>query len=220
MCGAPRPRLAASVWGELPSSGDHGARETFRSHPELVTDLLSAGHPGDVDTQVGLDATRQRLADVSSVTELLGRSPMGAFEVVVRGDAGTPVVLKNFPLLVDWRPMPTLYWLCGERESMLVGRLESMQGVRRAEADVGLDHIADAHARYRRERDEILDASSLTPPHRPSGGVGGTRAGVKCLHAHYGWWLAGGADPVGQWVADHLHEVDHPNWPSPRSEES
>ena len=39
--------------------------------------------------------------------------------------------------------------------------------------------------------------------------MGGTRKGVKCLHAHYGWWLAGGDDPVGQWVADHLHEVDH-----------
>ena len=30
---------------------------------------------------------------------------------------------------------------------------------------------------------------------------GGTREGVKCLHAHYAWWLAGGDDPVGQWVA-------------------
>jgi len=34
--------------------------------------------------------------------------------------------------------------------------------------------------------------------------VGGTRIGVKCLHAHFGWWLAVGNDPVGQWVADKL----------------
>jgi exopolyphosphatase/guanosine-5'-triphosphate,3'-diphosphate pyrophosphatase len=27
---------------------------------------------------------------------------------------------------------------------------------------------------------------------------------VKCLHAHYGWWLAGGDDPVGAWVAKKL----------------
>jgi hypothetical protein len=39
---------------------------------------------------------------------------------------------------------------------------------------------------------------------RPSGGVGGTRVGVKCLHAHYAWYLAGGDDPVGRWVAAHL----------------
>jgi hypothetical protein len=32
--------------------------------------------------------------------------------------------------------------------------------------------------------------------------------GVKCLHAHYGWWLAGGDDPVGQWVADRLAAGD------------
>ena len=36
---------------------------------------------------------------------------------------------------------------------------------------------------------------------RPSGGVGGTRTGVKCLHAHYAWHLAGGDDPVGRWVS-------------------
>ncbi|MGH9028715.1 MAG: DUF501 domain-containing protein, partial [Acidimicrobiales bacterium] len=37
-----------------------------------------------------------------------------------------------------------------------------------------------------------------------SGGVGGTRRGVKCLHAHLAWWLAGGDDPVGRWVAQRI----------------
>jgi hypothetical protein len=40
----------------------------------------------------------------------------------------------------------------------------------------------------------------------PFGGVGGTRVGVKCLHAHYAWFLAGGDDPVGRWVHERLHE--------------
>jgi hypothetical protein len=31
--------------------------------------------------------------------------------------------------------------------------------------------------------------------------------GVKCLHAHYAWYLAGGDDPVGRWVEAHLDEV-------------
>ena len=39
---------------------------------------------------------------------------------------------------------------------------------------------------------------------RPSGGVGGTRHGVKCLHAHVAWWLAGGDDVVGAWAAGTL----------------
>ena len=32
----------------------------------------------------------------------------------------------------------------------------------------------------------------------------GTRRGVKCLHAHLAWYLAGGADPVGRWTCDKL----------------
>jgi hypothetical protein len=37
-----------------------------------------------------------------------------------------------------------------------------------------------------------------------SGGVGGTRRGVKCLHAHLANYLAGDDDPVGTLVADSL----------------
>ena len=159
------------------------------------------------------DDAEQRLIDVTAVTELLGRAPMGHFEVIVRDDRGAPVVLLNHPRLFDGTPMPTRYWLCGAREQMLVGRLESRGGVRRAETEVGLEAIAVAHERYRAERDAALPTND--GGHRPTGGVGGTRTGVKCLHAHYAWWLAGGDDPVGQWVADHLHEVDHGDWPSP-----
>ena len=74
-------------------------------------------------------------------------------------------------------------------------------------ADGALDPaaVADAHRRYAAERDAAIDddhADHVGP--RPSGGVGGTRQGVKCLHAHYAWHLAGGDDPVGAWVADQL----------------
>jgi hypothetical protein len=34
-----------------------------------------------------------------------------------------------------------------------------------------------------------------------SGGVGGTRVGVKCLHAHLANYLVGADDPVGALVA-------------------
>ena len=211
----PPTRLAASVWPDLPTEGDAGARELIAAAPPgSVTEVPSAGDPTDVDTIAGLEEVRQRYLDRIDVRELLGREPMGAFEVVARDGDGKPVVLKNHPVLVDGRPMPTLYWLCGERESMLVGRLEALKGVRRSEADVGLDAVNAAHDRYRAERDEILASVSNPPQHVPTGGVGGTRNGVKCLHAHYGYYLAGGDDPVGRWVADHLHEVDSPSWPS------
>jgi len=98
--------------------------------------------------------------------------------------------------------MPTRYWLVGRREVLAVSRLESHGGVRQAEADVDPALIADAHTRYATERDAALPADHTGP--RPHGGVGGTRTGVKCLHAHYAWFLAGGDDPVGLWVAQNL----------------
>jgi hypothetical protein len=141
-------------------------------------------------------------ADRQRVEELLGRPPGGSFEIVVRTVAGDPVVLRNAPILRSGRPMPTLYWLCGEKERKEVGRLESEGGVRDAEAAIDPAEIADAHRRYAAERDAEIPADHTGP--RPSDGVGGTRRGVKCLHAHYGWYLAGGDDPVGRWVADQL----------------
>jgi hypothetical protein len=143
--------------------------------------------------------------DHDAVAALLGRAPMGDFEVVVRDDAGLPVVIRNAPLLDDGTPMPTRYWLVGERERTLVGRLEAAGGVKRAEAAIAPEAIAAAHAAYAAERDAELPADHDGP--RPTGGVGGTRRGVKCLHAHYAWHLAGGDDPVGRWVAEHLNEV-------------
>lgn len=147
------------------------------------------------------------VADADDVERLLGRRPEGDFEVVVRDDHGAPVVIRNAPLLHSGRPMPTLYWLVGDHERLLVGRLESRSGVRRAEAAIPMDDIMAAHARYAAERDELVPPDHEGP--RPTGGVGGTRQGVKCLHAHYGYHLAGGDDPVGVWVAEHLHEPEY-----------
>jgi hypothetical protein len=140
--------------------------------------------------------------DRARVAALLGRPPQGAFEVVVRNDAGDPVVIRNAPLLDDGTPMPTRYWLVGEDASRAVSRLEADGGVRRAAAEIPADEIARAHAAYAAERDAALPAGWSGP--RPTGGVGGTRQGLKCLHAHYAWYLAGGDDPVGRWVAAEL----------------
>ena len=143
--------------------------------------------------------------DRERVRELLGREPQGRFEVVVRDGAGDPVVLRNDPLLDDGTPMPTRYWLIGRDIVSAVGRLEAAGGVRAAEADIDPADIAEAHARYASERDAALPPGHVGPT--PSGGVGGTRQGVKCLHAHYGWYLAGGDDPVGRWVAERIGAV-------------
>ena len=101
--------------------------------------------------------------------------------------------------------MPTRYWLVGEPERTWISRLEADGGVNQAEADVDPEELAAAHRRYAAERDAAIPTDHPGP--RPSGGVGGTRQGVKCLHAHYAWHLAGGDDPVGRWIEHHLDEA-------------
>jgi hypothetical protein len=140
--------------------------------------------------------------DHAAVASLLGRTPRGAFDVIVRHPSGVPIVIRNAPLLDDGTPMPTRYWLVDDHLRDAVSRLESSGGVKAAEADVDGAELVDAHRRYAEERDAALPVGHTGP--RPTGGVGGTRRGVKCLHAHYAWLLAGGDDPVGRWVAARL----------------
>jgi len=140
--------------------------------------------------------------DSERVAALLGRPPRGDYVVVVRDGDGKPMVIRNAPLLADGTPMPTRFWLVGASPRRAVDHLEAAGGVRAAQMAISAAAIAEAHERYRAERDSAIPPEWDGP--RPSGGVGGTRQGVKCLHAHYAWHLAGGDDPVGRWVAVQL----------------
>jgi hypothetical protein len=140
--------------------------------------------------------------DAAVLTACLGRPPEADFAVCVRTAGGEPSVIRNEPLTTAGRPMPTRYWLVDRQAVKAVARLESAGGVRAAERDVDAAELAAAHAAYAAERDAALPAGHTGP--RPVGGVGGTTRGVKCLHAHYAYFLAGGDDPVGRWVAERL----------------
>ena len=136
------------------------------------------------------------------MTALLGRRPQGDFSVVLRDADGEPRVVRNAPLLHDGTPMPTRYWLVDPADVAAVSRLEAAGGVDTAEAEVDGAALDREHARYAAERDTQIPQAHDGP--RPSGGVAGTRRGVKCLHAHYANWLVGNDDPVGAWVAARL----------------
>jgi hypothetical protein len=140
--------------------------------------------------------------ELAAVAALLGRVPRGPVEVVCFDEQGGPVVIRNAPVLDDGTPMPTRFWLVGKRARLAIDRLEAAGGVGAAEAAVDAEELEQAHRRYAAERDAAIPPDWAGP--RPSGGVGGTRRGVKCLHAHYAWFLAGGDDPVGRWVAEQL----------------
>lgn len=137
--------------------------------------------------------------EVALVAELLGRAPEGAFQIVVRRPSGAPVVLENAPYLHDGRPMPTRFWLVDPSLRAAVSRLEAAGGVDAAERAVDPAVLAAHHAAIAAARDATLGTDDGRP--RPSGGVAGTRVGVKCLHAHLAHFLATGDDPVGAWTA-------------------
>ena len=205
-------RLDASVWSLVPLEG--GVYAMLSAKAELVSEAAvdeasSEMQPSLSEPGAGNDVAQEwaSLDDVAAVEILLGRHAGGKFSVVVRDADGVPVVIRNAPFLDDDTPMPTRYWLVGKRERELVGRLESAGGVDRAESEVDATELVAAHEVYAAERDAAIPTGHAGP--RPSGGVGGTRVGVKCLHAHLAWYLAGGADPVGRWTALQLRgELD------------
>ncbi len=182
-------RIGRCRWQRV-DDGPHGG-DPQPGDPQPGDPQPGDPHPGDPHP-----------GDAAAVAERLGRPPAGRFRVVVRDPSGAPVVIRNAPFLDDGTPMPTRYWLLGPAERLAVSRLESAGAVAEAEAEIDPAAVADAHRRHAAERDAAVADDHVGP--RPSGGVGGTARGVKCLHAHLAWWMAGGDDPVGAWTAARL----------------
>jgi hypothetical protein len=152
--------------------------------------------------------------DRSVVQTQIGRPPRSAIDVATRCHLGLPVVITVPPLLDDDTPFPTLYWLTCPLATKRIGRIEAGGGVRRAELMIADDAaLSDRHTaaaeRYRRSRDGMLPAGYTG--HKPTGGVGGSGSGVKCLHAHYADTAAGNDNPVGEWTAAQVEPLDCEN---------
>lgn len=150
----------------------------------------------------------RRGSDVELVREQLGREPTTAFTVSARCNVGHPLVIRNEPFDAGGSPFPTRFWLTCREASTAVSRLESEGAIAELNARIAADPafadaVAHAHAAYARER------ATRHPDAEAFGGVGGTRTGVKCLHAHLANHLAGGDDVVGAWVAERIEPV-HP----------
>ena len=157
-----------------------------------------------------------RASDREAVARQLGREPTTRFEVVARcvepgGSWTHPLVIRNHPIDPVGRPFPTLFWLTCPDAVRAVSRLESAGEIGRMNERWDADPqwreaVERAHDAYARERGRFL------PEAHEWAGVGGTRAGVKCLHAHYAHHLAGGDDVVGRQVARDVEPI-HPDEP-------
>jgi hypothetical protein len=148
--------------------------------------------------------------DQPIVAAQLERPLRAPVEVMGRCPLKLPVVVAVPPLLDDGTPFPTRYWLACPLARVRVGRLESAGGVKAMERWIeSAPEIAAqfeaATARYANERDALVPDDA---EHRPSGGIGGSRRGVKCLHAHYADTRAGNDNPVGEMVAPWVGPLD------------
>ena len=154
----------------------------------------------------GVAQRELRAADLHLVREQIGRDPTTPFTVLARCPGGHPLVIRNAPIDVNGDPFPTTFWLTCPEAVKAISRLESAGWIAKLNDRVQEDEVFDrelesAHQAYAAERAEDLEAA------RSWGGVAGTRTGVKCLHAHYAYRIAGGQDPVGEWVAARVEPI-------------
>jgi hypothetical protein len=138
----------------------------------------------------------------------IGRPLRASSKVLKRCNLGLPIVAEVPPVLDTGEPFPTRYWLTCPLAHRRIARLEAKGGVREAQARVDAEPeraaaLDAAHARYAAERDAYLPSDAR---HRPSGGVGGSSGGVKCLHAHYADFAAGNENPIGADVGERIGE--------------
>ncbi len=174
------------------------------------------------------------IGDVDAVAVQIGRPPRSQVDVVARCHLSQPVVIAVPPHLDDGTPFPTRYWLTCPLAVRRIGRAEAAGGVQAAADRIDTDPVSAARHlaamnRYAAERDALIDESHLGP--RPSGGVGGSGGGVKCLHAHYADHAAGNDNPVGEDTAAVVEPLDctvtcvalvggipqrNPDWVEPR----
>lgn len=129
---------------------------------------------------------------------LLGREPQVPFRVAVRAGANDHIwVIENLPVDNNGNPNPNWFWLVDPILKKSIDRMESRGGVKRAEALFDPELLSRVHRLYASGRNALAkELGVFAPP----GGVGGAKAGVKCLHAHAAYHLAGGYSPVGLWA--------------------
>ena len=143
-------------------------------------------------------------SDTDALVAQIGRPLRAASKVVARCPLHLPVVVQVPPVLDSGEPFPTLYWLSCPLAHKRIARLEAAGGVQTADARVEREPafasaLEAAHRRYADKRDAL---APVYAPRRPSGGVGGSDASVKCLHAHFADHAAGHNNPVGQSIVE------------------
>ena len=146
--------------------------------------------------------------DTQILSLQIGRELRAKSRVVARCNAHLPIVAEVPPMLETGEPFPTRYWLTCPLAQLRVARLEASGGVRDAQSRIDNDPefaaaLTQAHIRYATERNAHIPNGARWVP---QGGIGGSRGGVKCLHAHFADFMARNDNPIGQSVYEQVGE--------------
>lgn len=155
-------------------------------------------------------SAQRELSDDKLIECQINRKTRADSVVVSRCHLGLPVVVSVPPVLETGEPFPTRFWLTCPLAHKRIARLEAAGGVRaydqRMEDDAEFrTKVEAAHVAYAKTRDAALPSEVKIAPR---GGVGGVRAGVKCLHAHYAHTRGGGENPIGAEVLEAIEPLD------------
>ena len=155
-------------------------------------------------------------SDLRIIEQQLQRKPRGVVEVIKRCEHSRPLVILNSPFLDDKTPFPTLFWLTCPKLVKRISKFEDEGLAKHWQEEIGRsrnlrEQLKKTQLDYQRR---LLTLAEQT--HFESGqkvdrrkfkrGISGVEdiTKVKCLHAHYAYFLAIGNNPIGKMVAELL----------------
>jgi len=142
----------------------------------------------------------------SKIVEIqIGRKLRSSVEVSCKCHFNLPVTVKVPPKLDDGTPFPTTYWLTCPMYSKKIGTLESQGLIKILDKEIENNEILQKKWRERQisyEYERDLNKNSQLP--RATGGVGGAKDSIKCLHSHTADELSTGKNVIGQIVIESI----------------
>jgi len=140
------------------------------------------------------------------VEQQIGRKLRSKSEISCRCHLNIPAVIKVPPKLNDGTPFPTTYWLTCPMFNKKIGTLESHGLIKDLDNEITNNpdlkkQWKSRQISYEQER-ENLEINDLGP--QASGGVGGAKKSIKCLHSHTADELSTGQNVIGKIVIESI----------------
>ena len=146
------------------------------------------------------------------VAAQLGREAAIRFEAAVVCPYGWPAVIRSEPVTPDGAPNPNLYYLTCPYLIKELSKLEDGGFMVRLQERLGRDRplaaaMKVAQAEHRRQWTMALGDRQLVGGTRPPAISGaGEDSRVKCLHAHFAYYLVNESHEVGVLIGNELAE--------------